>query len=124
MKKPNGLLKGGLIVNIVLSGLTLISGLLIISFTSLTSSIFFVSSGAEAVDQAIIEMFDIITKIIIIFTIILPIGTILASALAFRYPTQRIVAGILGIITNLIGGVLIFCGEYEQDLNIKNNNVI
>lgn len=103
--KPDGLLKAGLIVNIVLSVTSIIG----------SASTLATIEKLKEIDLQLWQAISSLNGLVILFGIIVPIFAILLSVFAMYNSKYKVAAGVLGIISNLIGGILVLCGKYEDD---------
>ena len=98
--KPNGILKAGLIVTIVFASLNILQSLSGMAF----------GSFVIREDGGIIAMLT--TGTLGVFISIL---AIIFSAKALKDERFRIAAGVFGILSNIVGGILTLIGHYESD---------
>ncbi|AKU79363.1 hypothetical protein [Spiroplasma turonicum] len=125
--RPNNLCKAGCITSIVLSAVTIVSGL-ILSVVLLTASLNFTPDsnnvGADVFAYTVLKVLIIGIIIFIMVIVCFQIPTIIASAKVLRGTAKgKTAAGVLSIIfSGIVGGVLILCGKYEET-NMTDENL-
>lgn len=104
---PNGLMKAGLIITIISSGFILFFALISLAYTLIGAGVV----GFIGFSGFIFGVFWIINVILVILALM----AIVTNSLVLVKKSQNyILAGIFGIFSGFIGGILVLCGKFES----------
>ncbi|WP_346350381.1 hypothetical protein [Spiroplasma endosymbiont of Calodromius spilotus] len=109
--QPNGLMKAGLIITIVSSGFILFFALISLTYT-------LIGAGFIGFSEFIFGGFWITNVILAI----LAVTAIVTNSLVLAKKSKNyILAGIFGIFSGFIGGILVLCGKFESLASSETN---
>lgn len=119
-KTPGTMLKVGLLLNIILSALSVIATVVIvIMFDKILEN----ASGITVEQKAhLIEHKTMYITLLIVSNGLIPAAGGWLSYKAMTEEKYKLVAGIFGVLTNLVAGILILVGKYLDDNNNYNMN--
>lgn len=117
MKRPDGLLKAGLIVNIVLSAFSYIGTMVAWGMIDMVVKNW---QGTIQEKEYLLSLVGPYHVMLVVFGLIVPTVGIVLSVKALKEPKYRIAAGVLALLGNLIAGIFILIGKYN-DVPSNNN---
>lgn len=118
MKKPDGLLKAGLIVNIILSAFSYIGTMVAWGMIDMMVKNW---QGTTEEKQYLLSLVGPYHAMLVVFGLIIPTIGIVLSVKALKDPRFKTAAGVLALLGNIIAGIFILIGKYEEEYPYNQN---